>query len=141
MGYWGVKSYENDEADEALDRGFEAVHGAIYDELMDDRNPMTLEQVQAKLANPSTLARALAYHEQEVALPIEDWDEVDRLGFVGIVVRHAELNVPVPDDWRKRAVDWLREESIDWDEATLRKLRVQKEIELLQSTNSGASQG
>ena len=30
MGQWGVKSYENDDAAEALDRGFDRVHGAAY---------------------------------------------------------------------------------------------------------------
>jgi hypothetical protein len=29
MGYWGVKSYENDEAADALDAGFDRVHGAL----------------------------------------------------------------------------------------------------------------
>jgi len=46
MGYWGVKSYENDDADDALDAGFEEVHGGLYEELMDDRNPLSFEQVQ-----------------------------------------------------------------------------------------------
>jgi len=51
MGSWGVRSYENDEANDALDRGFEKVHGDLYDELMDDRNPLTPEQIQARLAS------------------------------------------------------------------------------------------
>ncbi len=29
VGHWGVKSYEIDEADEALDSAFEQVHGAF----------------------------------------------------------------------------------------------------------------
>ena len=29
MGHWGVKSYEHDEAADALDAGFDRVHGAI----------------------------------------------------------------------------------------------------------------
>ena len=40
MGHWGVKSYENDDTDDALDGGFEEVHGDLYEELMDDRNPL-----------------------------------------------------------------------------------------------------
>jgi hypothetical protein len=138
MGYWGVKSYENDEADEALDRGFERVHGAAYEELMDDRNPLTPEQIQARLANSATLGESIDYLEGEVGTLSNDWDEVDRLGFVGVVVRHAELGVPIPESWRIQALDWLREESIEWDEATLRKLRRQKEIDLLQAASSEA---
>ncbi len=134
MGYWGVKSYENDEADQALDRGFEAVHGSVYDDLMDDRNPLTPEQIQARLANPATLARSVEAFEAEAGAESETWDEVDKLGFVGLIVRHAELQVPIPADWRDRALLWLAEESIDWDESTLRKLRRQKEIELLERT-------
>ncbi len=41
MGHWGVKSYEHDDAADALDAGFDRVHGAQYEELMDDRNPLT----------------------------------------------------------------------------------------------------
>jgi hypothetical protein len=132
MGYWGVKSYENDEADEALDRGFEAVHGAVYEDLMDDRNPMTREQIQAKLANPDTLAQAIAYHREEAGPEVDDWDEDERLGFVGVIIRHAELNIPIPDDWRLLAHKWLVEEPIDWEEATLRHLCRTKEIALLE---------
>ena len=32
MGCWGIKSYENDDAHEALDRGFERVYGDVYDD-------------------------------------------------------------------------------------------------------------
>src|SRR5437763_627375 len=59
MGHWGVKSFENDDADDALDRGFERVHGAAYEELMDDRCPLTFDQVQRKLAGVETLAASL----------------------------------------------------------------------------------
>ncbi len=52
MGHWGVRSYENDEAADALDEGFQRVHGDAYEELMDDRNPLTPEQIHRKLANP-----------------------------------------------------------------------------------------
>jgi hypothetical protein len=141
MGSWGVRSYENDEAADALDRGFERVHGDAYDELMDDRNPLTPEQIEAKLASPETLAAGVEACRESVGLPWDEWDEVDRLGFVGVVVRHAELGVPVPDEWRDRAVDWLRDEPIEWDEATLRKLRRQKEIERLNGPPQGGSGG
>jgi hypothetical protein len=131
MGSWGVRSYDNDEAADAIDRGFEQVHGETYDELMDDRNPLTPEQIQKKLANSETLAAAVEALREEVDLPWDEWDELDRLGFVGVVVRHAELGVSIPGEWRDRAVAWLRDEDIDWEEATARKLRRQKEIERL----------
>ena len=57
--HWGVKSYENDDADDALDAGFDRVHGELYDELMDDRNPLTYEQVQQKLADARTLEASI----------------------------------------------------------------------------------
>lgn len=139
MGYWGVKSYENDLADEALDAAFEQVHGEIYDELMDDRNPLTFEQVQAKLATPNTLTAAIAALRETLEppdLPIDAWDEETRLALAGIVVRHAELGVPVPDDWRSLTIDWLENEEIDWDEETLRGLRRKKEIALLKKSSS-----
>ena len=139
MGYWGVKSYENDLADEALDAGFDHVHGEAYDDLMDDRNPLTFEQVQAKLATPNTLTAAIDALRETVEppdLPHDAWDEETRLAFAGIVVRHAELGVPVPDDWRSLAIDWLESEEIDWDEETLRGLRRKKEIAMLKKSSS-----
>ena len=66
MGYWGVKSYENDDADDALDAGFEEVHGDLYEELMDDRNPLSFEQVQKRLADGRTLTAAVAVLEEMV---------------------------------------------------------------------------
>lgn len=132
MGHWGVRSYENDAANDALDAGFDRVHGAAYEELMDDHNPLTPEQIQQKLAAPETLAAAVGAFEESAGRPAEEWDEVARLGFAGVVVRHAELGVPAPGPWRDRAVAYLVDEPIDWDEATARKLRRQKEIELLQ---------
>ncbi|WP_435009700.1 hypothetical protein P12x_000949 [Tundrisphaera lichenicola] len=137
MGHWGVRSYENDEAADALDAGFDRVHGATYEDLMDDRNPLTPEQVQAKLANSETLAGAIAALEETVGLPVEEWDEVERLGFAGVVIRHAELGVPIPEIWRDRAIAWLSEEPIEWEEATARKLRRQKEIDLLSDLPRG----
>ena len=137
MGGWGVKSYENDEADFALDAGFDRVHGAGYEDLMDDRNPMTVDQIQRKLADERTLAAAVESIRAEVGRPWEDWDEEERLGFAGVIVRHAELAVPIPAEWLDRALAWLRDESIEWDEETKRKLRRQKEIDLLASRPAG----
>lgn len=131
MGYWGVKSFENDDASDALDAGFDRVHGDAYDDLMDDRNALTYDQVQAKLANPETLAAALDALREAVETPFEDWDEVERLAFAGVVVRHAELGIPIPEADRLRAIEWLENEEIDWDEATIRRLRRDKEIALL----------
>lgn len=132
MGHWGVKSYENDDADFALDAGFDRVHGAVYEELMDDRNPLTLEQVQQRLASPETLAAALDALRADVAKPAAEWDDAQRLAFAGVVVRHAELGVPIPDDVRLQALDWLENEAIDWQEATTRRLRKDREIAALQ---------
>ncbi|AGA25057.1 hypothetical protein [Singulisphaera acidiphila] len=131
MGHWGVKSFENDDASDALEAGFEEVHGAVYDDLMDDRSPLTFDQVQQKLANLETLTAALAALVETVGKPFEEWDEVERLAFAGVVVRHAEVEVPIPDEARIRALDWLEHEDIDWDEATVRRLRRDKEIVLL----------
>ncbi len=80
MGHWGVKSYEMDEAHDALDAGFERVHGAAYDDLMDDRNPMAFEQVQQQLAGPETLAAALDVLREEFGDDRDAWDELARLG-------------------------------------------------------------
>jgi hypothetical protein len=134
MGHWGVRSYENDDAADALDAGLARVHGATYEELMDDANPLTPEQVQQRLANPETLAEALSALAEEFGRPIEEWDEVERLAYAGIVVRHAELGVAIPAEARDRALGFLRDESIDWEDATARRLRRDKEIRRLGST-------
>jgi hypothetical protein len=143
MGHWGIKSYEHDDAADALDAGFDRVHGAGYEELMDDRNPLTFEQVQQKLADPRTLDAAIAALRERSALPgpPETWDELARLALVGIVVRHAELGVPIPKPWRSLAVEWLENEDIEWEEATARRLRRRKEIELLNRTSSSNPSG
>jgi hypothetical protein len=135
MGHWGVKSYENDLADFAIDDAMERIHGAVYEDLMDDRNRTPFEQVQASLANPETLAEALETLRESVGTDVsyDAWDDEPRLAFVGVVVRHAELGVPVPGEARARAIEWLEGETIDWEEATLRGLRKQKEIALLKS--------
>jgi hypothetical protein len=138
MGHWGVKSYENDDANDALDAGFDRVHGDAYDQLMDDDNPLTFEQVQAKLADARTLTEAIAAVAEFAGNPdaTESWDELARLALVGVVVRHAELNVPIPEPWGRRAIEWLEQEEIDWDEATKRRLRIQKELDLLRRASA-----
>ena len=133
MGHWGVKSYENDEANDALDAGFDRVHGERYDELMDDRNPLTYDQVQQSLADPRTLGAAIDALRDAVGREVtpDDWDDEARLALAGVLVRYAELKIPIPKEWRKRAIDWLEHEDIEWHEATARRLRRQKEVELL----------
>ena len=137
MGHWGVKSYEIDEAHDALDAGFDRVHGATYDEMMDDRNPLSFEQVQQQLAGPETLGASLEALEAEFGPDPDAWDEIARLAYAGVVVRHAELKVPLPDDVRGRALAWLEAEAIDWDEATKRQLRRDREIALLRTPPAG----
>ena len=141
MGHWGVKSYEHDDATDALDAGFDQVHGASYEELMDDRNPLTFEQVQQKLADARTLDASIDALPAMMNLegPPETWDELARLALVGIIVRHAELKVPIPEAWRLQAIDWLENETIDWEEATARQLRRRKEIDLLNRIRPTAS--
>jgi len=143
MSHWGVKSYENDDAADALDAGFDRVHGAHYEELMDDRNPLSFEQVQQKLADTRTLEASIAAMREMMNAegPPESWDELARLALVGIVVRHAELRVSVPEEWRQRAIEWLENEEIDWEEATIRQLRRKKEIDLLKRTPSAGDAG
>ena len=78
MGHWGIKSYEHDEAAEALDVGFDRVHGHQYEELMDDRNPLSYEQVQQKLADSRTLDAAIEALCEMLGTerPAETWDEL-----------------------------------------------------------------
>lgn len=138
MGHWGVKSYENDDAHDALDAAYERVHGERYDALMDDANPLTFEEVERRLASPETLASALSIHSQIFESETDSWDEVARLAYAGIVVRHAELGVPLGDIERLRAIDVLENEAIDWDEEVARRLRREKEIRLLRRTETAA---
>jgi hypothetical protein len=140
MGHWGVQSYENDEAADAIDAGFEKAHGALYEALMDDRNSLSFEQVQQQLAGAQSLAASLDWLKSEVGeyRPLEEWEETDRLAYAGVVVRHAELGVTVPAPVLARAIDWLEHETIEWDEATARTLRRQREIHLLQQQSLGS---
>ncbi len=142
MGYWGVKSYENDDANDALDAAFEEVHGGLYEELMDDRNPLPFEQVQKRLADGRTLAAAIAVLEEMVGTALASdravWDEAARVALAGIVVRHAECAAPIPRDLLDLALEWLEHEEIDWDEETKRRLRRDKEIALLRQNRCAA---
>lgn len=134
MGHWGVRSFENDDAADALDAGFDRVHGAAYDDLMDDRCPLIFDQVQQQLASAETLAAALDALHTSAGVDFPEYDDLQRLAFAGVVVRHAEFGVPIPEDVRRRALEWLEHEEVDWDEATVRRLRRDKEIALLRKT-------
>ncbi len=136
MGHWGVKSYENDDAGDALDAGFAQAHGQAYEELMDDDNPLSPEQVQAKLANEATLRATIEAFENEFGSNTAEWDESARLAYAGIVVRHAELQVPLSRAVRDQAREFLKNEDIDWEEATMRRLRRDKELRLLEEAKT-----
>ena len=59
MGHWGVREpTRSTRRPTSLDAAFEQVHGDRYDQLMDDRNPLSVDQVHKTLANPATLAAA-----------------------------------------------------------------------------------
>lgn len=135
MGHWGVKSYENDDASDAIDAGLELVHQETYEALMDDRNPIGFDQAQKRLANRETLAASLdALHETLGSdIAPDDYDEYARLAYAGIVVRHAEFGVAIPSDVASRAVQFLEDEAIDWEDATMRNLRKQKEINVIRA--------
>lgn len=137
MGHWGFKSYENDDADEALDRALESVHRDEYDKLMDDRNPTPYEEAQGKLLDEATLKAAIEHLVEQAGDDLERWDELDRLAMAGVVVRHAEKRVACPEPWLGRAIEWLEAEEIDWDEPTKRQARRQREIELLKKAVRG----
>jgi hypothetical protein len=132
LGYWGVKSYENDDADDALDAGFDRVHGKLYEQLMDDRNPLSFKQVQKRLADGRTLTASVEALEELIEVKLtgdpEAWDDAARLAFAGIVVLHAELGVAIPEELRLQAIQWLQTEEIEWDDSTRRKLRREKEL-------------
>ncbi len=134
MSYWGVRSYENDDAADAIDAALERIHGDRYEELMDDRNPLTFDEVQQQLVNAETLAAAVAILRDAVGadVPFEDWDETQRLAFVGVIVRHAEPGVAIPADWLALAIDWLETETLDWEsDATIRRLSRENELKQL----------
>lgn len=142
MGFWGIRSYENDLAADALDAGFERVHGQLYDDLMDDRNPVPFEKVQERLAGAHTLTAALAALEElSTNTDVDDDDDEDDpdLAYAGVVVRHVECRVEVPEAVIRRAIEALENEAIEWPRPTERKLRVDKEIALLRKRLPGTS--
>jgi hypothetical protein len=132
MGHWGIKSYENDLAAEALDSGFEAACGSEYETLMDDRNPLSHEQVQKKLASPQTLWASVEALQDKFGLDTKSWHAEQKLAFVGVVVRHVECGVLPNAEWSRWATEWLEQEEIDWDNADARKRQRRKEIALIQ---------
>lgn len=115
MGYWGVKSHENDDAGNLLDAAFDRVHTTRYEQLMDDSNPLSFEQVQARLANLNTLAAALGILAEEHGPDSDLWPPEARLACAGVVVRHVELGVLPDADTLTRAIAFLQSESVDWD--------------------------
>jgi len=131
MGFWGIKSYENDLAGDALDAGFDETHGKRYEELMDDRNPVPFEKVQEQLADERTLSAALAALERLAAELAEDDEDDPGLSYAGVVVRHVECRVDVPDEILAKAIEALEEEDLEWPRPTERKLRKEKELALL----------
>ncbi|WP_169977017.1 hypothetical protein [Tautonia rosea] len=135
MGHWGVRSYEVDEANDAIDAAMDRVHGGAYDDLMSDRNPMPVEEVHRQLANPETLAAAIDAVEEEFGTDRDAWDDLARLAFCGVVVLHAERGVPVADDLRNQAAQWLEAEELDWDPQPKRDVRRRREVELLRRSH------
>ena len=135
MGYWGVRSYEEDDADFALDAGFERVHGAAYLKLMDDRDPTPLEEVQRRLADERTLDAALkALADDFRGRPLDEYDDDQRISYCGVVVRHVEFGVIPPRAIRDRALRWLEEETVEWDDPAARRRCLTREIGLLRET-------
>jgi hypothetical protein len=99
---------------------------------MEDRNPLPYDRVVARLASPETLAAAIEELRDVLGAEERAWDEVGRLAYAGIVVRHAELKLPLPGDVCQRAIEWLEAEDLDWEEdAHQRDRRRQREIGLL----------
>ena len=132
MGYWGVKSYENDLAHDALDAGFDRIHGERYEALMDDRNPLPYEKVHEQLASPVTLAASLEALNQLIEeQELEESDGEAQLAWVGVVLRHAECRVEIGPEIIQKAIEILESEDLDWPRPTERKLRLEKEVAVL----------
>jgi hypothetical protein len=133
MGYWGVRSYDNDLANDALDGALETIHGEAYDALMDDRNPISYQEAQDKFLDAETLAEAVEILRDELGEDMGTWDEEGRLALAGVVVRHAERQIPVPADLLALALTTLETEDLEWDDAKDREHRRRREIELLRT--------
>lgn len=137
MGFWGIRSYENDLAADALDAGFDRVHGQRYEDLMDDRNPVPFEKVQEQLASEETLKSALAALEEAIGELEEDDEDDPALAYAGVVVRHVECRVDVPEEIVRKAIEALENEDMEWPRPTERKLRIDKEIAILKKRLPG----
>ena len=139
MGHWGVKSYEHDEAADALDAGFDRVHGAQYEELMDDRNPLSFEQVQQKLADSRTLEASIDALRETLGIgrsigdagtSWRDWP------WSGSWCDMPSWVCRFPDQWRLQAIDWLENEEIDWEEETFRRATASQGDRAAQATKT-----
>ncbi|MCY2933916.1 MAG: hypothetical protein WCJ40_05715 [Planctomycetota bacterium] len=131
MGYWGVKSYENDLTHDALDAGFDKVHEASYEALMDDRNPLPYEKVHEQLANQETLDQSLAALDDMVDGVAYELDDESKLAWVGVVIRHVECRLDLTKEMLQRAISILENEDMEWPRPTERKMRLEKELALL----------
>ena len=129
MGHWGVRSFEVDEAADALDAAFDRVHGDAYDDLMSDRNPTPVEEIHRRLADPRTLEAAVEALRDDHGDDLGAWSQLARLAYCGVVVLHAEHGVPIPKGLRDRAISWLEAEDLDWDPQPRRDARRHREIE------------
>ena len=141
MGHWGVRSFEVDAAADALDAAFDRVHGAAYDDLMSDRDPTPVEEIQRRLADPRTLEAAVDALRLEHGDDLDTWDESARLACCGVVILHAEHGVPISEDLRGRAVAWLEGEAIDWDPQPQRDARRRREVERLRALGVDPEEG
>jgi len=131
MGYWGVKSYENDLAHDALDAGFDRVHEDRYEELMDDRNPLPYEKVHEQLANEETLKESLVALDEMVEGVAQELDDESKLAWAGVVIRHVECRMDLPREMLEATIAILENEELDWPRPTERKIRLEKELALL----------
>ena len=113
--------------------GLIACMAQLYEELMDDRNPLSFEQVQARLASPQTLEASIAALQESLALETRPKNGMRQRDSPWRASSSATPNsvLPIPAVWLNRAIDWLENEDLDWEEATARRLRRQKEIRLL----------
>ena len=87
MNYWGVKSYENDDAGDALDAGFDPVHGALV-----KNSWMTTIRFHSSKFKRDLQASRLWKRRSRLCGnrllwidPPEEWDESARLALAGIV--------------------------------------------------------
>ena len=100
---------------------------------MDDRNPLSFEQVQQKLADSRTLECVDRRLEEMLGIEGRPRAGTSSRGWrwPGSWCAMPSWASPIPEEWRRLAIDWLENEEIDWEEETIRQLRRRKEIELL----------